>query len=231
VTCLASDELTQPSVLLVGVGSPNLLSKLGSHGLRVSCTDLRDLTPSRLDALCPDLIAYFQREGVEIVSTVQRQRLDGVAAGICVISSTASSADRIAILDAGADDHVVMPCTVPELAARFRAVLRRVRWAPVEDLAFPALTISLTGRTVHSNGQWVDVSRQEFNVLVVLAKEVGRVVSREDLLRTIWALPVSMAARSNVLNVCISSLRGKLEATGARRMIHTVRGIGYVFRA
>ena len=231
MTCLASDELTQPSVLLVGLGSPNLLSKLGSHGLRVSCTDLRDLTPGRLDALRPDLIAYFQREGVEIVSTVQRQRLDGVGAGICVISGTASTADRIAILDAGADDHVVMPCTVPELAARFRAVLRRVRWAPIEDLAFPALTISLTGRTVYSNGQSVDVSRQEFNVLVVLAKEVGRVVSREDLLRTIWAVPVSVAARSNVLNVCISSLRGKLEATGAGRMIHTVRGIGYVFRA
>lgn len=71
----------------------------------------------------------------------------------------------------------VMPCTVPELAARFRAVLRRVRWAPIEDLVFPSLTISVTGRTVYSNGQWVDVSRQEFNVLVVLAKEVGRVVS------------------------------------------------------
>ncbi|WP_371112973.1 winged helix-turn-helix domain-containing protein [Rhodococcus sp. JVH1] len=123
-----------------------------------------------------------------------------------------------------------MPCTVPELAARFRAVLRRVRWAPIEDLVFPSLTISVTGRTVYSNGQWVDVSRQEFNVLVVLAKEVGRIVSREDLLRTIWAVPVSVAARSNVLTVCISSLRGKLEATSAGRMIHTVRGIGYVFR-
>ncbi|MFD6065246.1 response regulator transcription factor [Rhodococcus wratislaviensis] len=230
MTCLETDERTQPSVLLVGLGSPNLLSKLGAHGLRVSCTDLRDLTPGRLDALSPDLIAYFQREGVEIVSTVQRQRLDGVGAGICVISSTASSADRIAILDAGADDHVVMPCTVPELAARFRAVLRRVRWAPIEDLVFPELTISITGRTVHANGRWVDVSRQEFSVLVVLAKNVGCVVRREDLLRTVWALPVSMAARSNVLNVCISSLRGKLEATGAGRMIHTVRGIGYVFR-
>ena len=230
MTCLAPDELTQPSVLLVGLGSPNLLSKLDAHGLRVSCADRRDLTPGRLDALRPDLIAYFQREGVEIVSTVQRQRLDGVEAGICVISSTASSADRIAILDAGADDHVVMPCAVPELAARFRAVLRRVRWAPIDDLTFPELSISLTGRTVHANGQWVDVSRQEFSVLVVLAKNVGCVVRREDLLRTVWALPVSMAARSNVLNVCISSLRGKLEATGAGRMIHTARGIGYVFR-
>ncbi|MFF2113887.1 response regulator transcription factor [Rhodococcus koreensis] len=231
MTCLASDELTQPSVLLVGLGSPTLLSKLGTHGLRVSTTDQGDLTPSRLNELRPDLIAYFQREGAKIASTVQRQRLDGVGAGICVISSTASSADRIAILDAGADDHVVMPCTVPELAARFRAVLRRARWTPIEDLVFPAMTISLTGRTVYSHGQWVEVSRQEFDVLVVLAKEAGRVVSREDLLRTVWAVPVSMAARSNVLNVCLSSLRGKLEATGAGRMIHTVRGIGYVFRA
>ncbi|MFE7416325.1 response regulator transcription factor [Rhodococcus sp. NPDC057529] len=231
MTCLASDELTQPSVLLVGLGSPTLLSKLGAHGLRVSCTDRRDLTPGRLDALRPDLIAYFQREGDEITSMVQRQRLDGIGAGICVISSTASSADRIAILDAGADDHVVMPCTVPELAARFRAVLRRVRWTPIEDLVFPAMTISLIGRTVYSHGHWVEVSRQEFDVLVVLANKAGRVVSREDLLRTIWAVPASMAARSNVLNVCISSLRGKLEATGAARMIHTVRGIGYVFRA
>ncbi|MGW4334691.1 response regulator transcription factor [Rhodococcus koreensis] len=231
MTCLASDELTQPSVLLVGLGSSTLLSKLGAHGLRVSTTDRGDLTPSRLNALHPDLIAYFQRDGAKIASTVQRQRLDGIVAGICVVSSTASSADRIAILDAGADDHVVMPCTVPELAARFRAVLRRVRWAPIDDLIFPELTISLTARTVHANGQCVDVSRQEFGLLVVLAKNVERVVSREDLLHTVWAIPASMATRSNVLNVCISSLRNKLEATGAGRTIHTVRGIGYVFRA
>ena len=170
MTCPSLDELTQPSVLLVGLRSPRLLGKLGTYNLRVFSTDLGDLTPRKLAALRPDLIAYFQPEGVAIASAVQRQRLNGVGAGILVISSAASSADRIAILDAGADDHVVMPCSIPELAARFRAILRRVRWAPIDDLVLPTLSLSLAGRTVHANGQRVDLSRQEFNVLAVLAK-------------------------------------------------------------
>jgi DNA-binding response OmpR family regulator len=142
-----------------------------------------------------------------------------------MLTARGDDIDRIIGLELGADDYVPKPCTPRELAARLRAILRRVqpRAEPGEALAAGALTLWPARRRVEWHGQPVELTSTQFNVLEVLLRNAGRVVSKKELCEQALGRPLARFDRS--VDVHVSSIRQKL-GEGAR-LIHTVRGAGY----
>ena len=167
-----------------------------------------------------------------------RLRSDGVRTPILILSARDEVEDRVAGLQAGADDYLVKPFAVEELVARLRALLRRAGDAadgPANGgAARPApiivgdLTVDPAARLVRRAGRGVELTRREFELLEVFALNPGIVLSRERLLELVWGY--DWAADGNVVDVFVSYLRRKLEAGGESRIIHTVRGVGFVLR-
>ncbi|MEK9637224.1 MAG: response regulator transcription factor, partial [Acidimicrobiaceae bacterium] len=137
--------------------------------------------------------------------------------------------DRVAGLDAGADDYVVKPFALDELLARLRARLRSSAPDDVDLLVLDDLRIDLAGRSVTRQGRVLDLSRTEFDLLEVLVRNAGVVLSRDQLYDAVW--DGALETDSKTLDVYVGYLRKKLEADGATRLLHTVRGMGYVARA
>lgn len=180
-----------------------------------------------------------------IVLDMQMPRLSGLgvitalrAAGndvpICVLSAHSAPDDRIMGLQAGADDYLVKPFVFDELTARLHALLRRHRVtrpepARAEPLTVGSLHIDLAGRRVRRAGRELDLTRREYELLTVLATRHDVVQSREQLLATVWGY--TFDTDTNVVDVFVGYLRRKLDAAGEPRLIHTIRGVGYVLRA
>ncbi|HZH05619.1 MAG TPA: response regulator transcription factor, partial [Lautropia sp.] len=139
--------------------------------------------------------------------------------------------DRVAGLDAGADDYLVKPFSFDELLARVRAQLRRIAAsAPFasELLRYADLSVDLGGRVVRRGGRDVSVTAREFDLLVLLLRHSGQVLTRQTIRDRVWG--PDFYGDDNVLEVFISTLRRALEAGGEPRLIQTVRGVGYVLR-
>ena len=141
--------------------------------------------------------------------------------------------DRVLGLDAGADDYLPKPFALEELLARIRALLRRARTAtptsrPTSRSRFADLTIDPATRTVRRGERAITLTRTEFELLWVLMQRPRRVLSRELILDEVWGYDFPTSANS--LEVYVGYLRRKTEAEGEPRLIHTVRGVGYVLR-
>ncbi|WP_269811984.1 response regulator transcription factor [Nocardia acididurans] len=149
---------------------------------------------------------------------------------ICTVGPAESAEHAVEMLEAGADDHVLRPVTMPELAVRLKALVRRVENGARSGslLRVGELEINVPGRRVAYAGVEITLTRTEFDLLVLLARAVGVVVTRERLLEQVWGYDLKTG--SSVLDVFICYLRRKLEADGRPRMLHTVRGVGYVLR-
>ncbi|NDH84480.1 MAG: DNA-binding response regulator, partial [Acidimicrobiia bacterium] len=137
--------------------------------------------------------------------------------------------DRVAGLDAGADDYVVKPFALDELLARLRARLRSAAPDDVDLLVLDDLRIDRAGRSATREGRVLDLSRTEFDLLEVLVRNAGVVLSRDQLYDAVW--DGALETDSKTLDVYVGYLRKKLEVDGATRLLHTVRGMGYVARA
>jgi two-component system response regulator MprA len=131
-------------------------------------------------------------------------------------------------LDAGADDYLVKPFAFDELLARIRALLRRRAAAEEEVLQFADLTLRPATREVTRGGRPIDLTAREFDILETFMRHPRQVLTREQLYERIWGYDFS--GESNIIEVYIRYLRAKLEANGEPRLIHTVRGVGYVLR-
>ena len=162
-----------------------------------------------------------------------RLRADGVRTPILILSARDEVADRVAGLQAGADDYLVKPFAVEELVARLHALLRRGGEEPGVDpsahVAVGDLTIDPAARSARRGDRELDLTRREFDLLEALARNAGIVMSRERLLELVWGY--DWETDGNVVDVFVSYLRRKLEAGGEPRILKTVRGVGFTVRA
>jgi two-component system, OmpR family, response regulator PrrA len=170
-------------------------------------------------------------DGVAVVSALRAMDHD---VPVCVLSARDTVDDRVVGLEAGADDYMVKPFALAELVARLKALLRRgAKAAPVapelgEVLAVGPLRVDLARRTVHVGERAVDLTKREYELLVVLARNAEVVLTRERLLELVWGY--DFATDTNVVDVFVGYVRRKLEADGTPRLVHTVRGVGFVLR-
>ncbi|MFD6398037.1 response regulator transcription factor [Nocardia sp. NPDC060249] len=151
---------------------------------------------------------------------------------ICVLSARASVDDRIAGLESGADDYLVKPFELAELVARIKALLRRRTDAP-EPVAPGALTVGpllvdVAGYRALLHGREIELTKREFELLSTLARNAGVVLTRERLLELVWGY--DFIADTNVVDVFVGYLRRKLEIDDTPRILHTIRGVGFVLR-
>ncbi|GAA4489218.1 two-component system response regulator PrrA [Rhodococcus olei] len=169
-------------------------------------------------------------------SVVTALRAMGNDIPICVLSARSSVDDRVAGLEAGADDYLVKPFVLAELVARIKAMLRRRAVATPPPAAGTAqggitvgrLTVDVPGRRALLDGYEIELTKREFELLATLARNQGVVLTRERLLELVWGY--DFVADTNVVDVFVGYLRRKLEAHGHPRILQTVRGVGFVLR-
>lgn len=160
-----------------------------------------------------------------------RLRAGGARTPILILSARDEVEDRVAGLQAGADDYLVKPFAVEELVARLHALLRRAGENgadgadPGAAIEVADLVVDPAARSVRRGAREVELTRREFDLLETLARNAGVVLSRERLLELVWGY--DWAADGNVVDVFVSYLRRKLEAGGEPRLVHTVRGVGF----
>ncbi|WP_328915140.1 MULTISPECIES: response regulator transcription factor [unclassified Streptomyces] len=171
------------------------------------------------------------------LTTARRLRATGVMTPILMLTARDTVGDRVTGLDAGADDYLVKPFELDELLARLRALLRRSHYASHpgqgEDthhtLAFADLRMDTTTREVTRAGRPVELTRTEYTLLELFLAHPRQVLTREQILKSVWGFDFEPS--SNSLDVYVMYLRRKTEAGGMPRVVHTVRGVGYVLRA
>lgn len=146
---------------------------------------------------------------------------------IIILTAKDGIQDKVEGLDSGADDYLIKPFSIEELLARVRAHLRRVTPAVTGEVRVADLVMNLDGREIFRGGRRVELSAKEFELLELLARNPGKVFSRFEIEEKVWP---EYTGGSNVVDVYIGYLRRKLEEGGERRLIHTVRGVGYVLR-
>ena len=191
----------------------------GEDGLAAAAQGRPDLV--LLDLMLPDM------DGRDVCRAL---RSDGPVP-IIMLTAKGLETDRVVGLELGADDYVVKPFSVAELAARIRAVLRRVGERD-EAVSSQIGDVEVDARswTARKGGERLDLTRREFELLRVLVEKAGQVVTREQLMREVW--DTSWLGATKTLDVHVSTLRRKLgDDPAASRYIHTVRGVGFRFAA
>ncbi len=176
-----------------------------------------------LDLLIVDL-GLPKLSGTELV---KKLRAEGKTLPILILTARGSWQDKVAGLEAGADDYLVKPFEYPELAARVKALLRRSMKAATDVLAFGPISIDVSAQAVKLNGEPLDLTAFEFRLLEFLVRERARVVSKQELADYLY--PHDEDRDSNVLEVLIGRLRRKLDPDGTLTPIETLRGRGYRF--
>ncbi|MEB3360315.1 MAG: response regulator transcription factor [Synechococcales bacterium] len=203
--------------------------ELGYEGYTVSVANdgLTGLTTIR-DAN-PDLVILdWLMPGMTGVEVCRRLRQTGVKVPVILLTAKDEVSDRVAGLDAGADDYLVKPFSIEELLARIRAHLRRTQEDETEILRFDNLSLNRQTREVYRGDRLIELTAKEFDLLEYLISYPRQVITRDRILEEVWGY--DFMGDSNIIEVYIRYLRLKLEAEGEKRLIQTVRGVGYVLR-
>ncbi|MBT2510869.1 MULTISPECIES: response regulator transcription factor [Streptomyces] len=186
----------------------------------------------------PDLIVLdIQMPRMDGLTAARRIRSSGDTIPILMLTARDTVGDRVTGLDAGADDYLVKPFELDELFARIRALLRRSSYAatgpggeepPGHILSFADLRMDLATREVTRGSRRVELTRTEFTLLEMFLAHPRQVLTREQILKAVWGFDFEPS--SNSLDVYVMYLRRKTEGGGEPRLVHTVRGVGYVLR-
>jgi two-component system response regulator MprA len=163
-------------------------------------------------------------DGLEVC---RRMRQAGDSTPVLMLTARDAIDDRVEGLDAGADDYLVKPFALRELRARLRALLRRVDRS-TETLRYADLALDPVAHEVHRGPRLVDLSRTEFTLLELFMRHPRQVLTRTQIFESVWGY--DLGATSNALGVYIGYLRRKTEQAGEPRLLHTVRGVGYILR-
>ena len=171
-----------------------------------------------LDVMMPHL------DGFEVCRTVRRESV----VPILMLTARDEAADKVTGLDCGADDYVVKPFAADELMARVRALLRRAHPRQVEVLRFQDIEVVPSEREARRNGELLDLTPREYDLLELFLRHPRQVLSRERILQDVWGF--DYLGDSNLVDVRIKYLRDKLESGSRPRLIQTIRGAGYALR-
>ncbi len=195
------------------------LAHTGEEGFFLFSSQTFDLVI--LDVMLPG------RDGFEVLETIRKT---GSQIPVLLLTARDSGADRVAGLDTGADDYLVKPFAFPELLARVRALLRRGRLEAPARLKVADLEMDVAKRTATRSEHALDLTAREFDLLEYLMRNQARVVSREMIVRDVWKEGPRHTPLDNVIDVNIARLRRKLDDPFQAKLLHTVRGVGFVLK-
>jgi two-component system response regulator MprA len=186
-------------------------------------------TLDAIEASSPDLVVLdVMMPQIDGLTVCRRIRAGGNRVPVLILTARREIGDRVAGLDAGADDYLPKPFHSDELLARIRALLRRNAPASSDELRVADLTLDPARRTAVRGGVALDLTKTEFDLLELLMRNPGLVLTREVIYDRIWGYDFETSSRS--LDVYVGYLRRKLEADGRSRLVHTLRGVGYALR-
>jgi DNA-binding response OmpR family regulator len=196
-----------------------LVAPTGDEGFARANAEVFDLIV--LDLMLPG------RSGLDILQTLRQRNIE---TPVLILTARDGLDDRVRGLDLGADDYLVKPFALPELLARIRALLRRGRPSDVFRLKAADLELDLVTRRAVRGNRLLELTNREFELLEYLLRHQGHHVSREMLVREVWKEPRRAKPLDNVIDVQMTRLRKKVDTDGGERLIHTVRGVGFVLR-
>lgn len=182
------------------------------------------ITTEKFDLILLDLMLPG-RDGLQILTSVRKS---GVETPVLLLTARDTLEDRVAGLNSGADDYLVKPFAFAELLARIRALLRRGRTADALRLGVADLNMDLVTRKVSRGGRTVELTAREFELLEYLLRHEGQVVLRDMLAREVWKETARGTPLNNVIDVHIARLRRKIDIDPGVKLIHTVRGVGFM---
>jgi DNA-binding response OmpR family regulator len=204
---------------LEGNGYEVALADSGENGIRQLRNAAFDLV--LLDVMLP------RQGGLETLREIRRS---GYRTPVLILTSRGSVDDRVRGLDAGADDYLVKPFAFPELLARVRALHRRAHSMSTSVLQLADLRMDVSGRVATRGSATLDLTAREFDLLEYLLLNHGSVVSREMVARDVWKTTVRYTSLDNVIDVHIARIRKKIDDPFHVKLLHTVRGLGFVLR-
>jgi two-component system, OmpR family, copper resistance phosphate regulon response regulator CusR len=219
---IVEDEEKMAKALRTGLEADQFsvsVARTGEDGFFLASTETYDLVI--LDLMLP------RRDGMEVLAALRQKN---VSVPVLILTSKDAVKDRVRGLDAGADDYMVKPFAFSELLARIRALLRRGKPESGDKLRLADLEMYTSGRVVSRDGKELQLTAREFDLLEYLLRQQGRVVSREMLARDVWQETSRYTPLDNVIDVHVAHLRRKLDEPFKKKLLHTVRGVGFVLR-
>src|ERR1700741_669868 len=199
------------------------------HGYEVALASDGDTALTAVDSRTPDAVVLdIMMPGLDGLDVTRRLRREGNRVPILLLTARDAVGDRVEGLDAGADDYLPKPFALEELLARLRALLRRADAAPAELLRFADLTFDLGSMEARRGGRRFELTTTEAHLLELFMRNPRQVLPRSLIYERVWGYDFSHS--SNALDVYVGYLRRKTEAEDEARLIHPVRGTGYVLR-
>jgi two-component system, OmpR family, copper resistance phosphate regulon response regulator CusR len=217
---IIEDDLKTANAICVGLQAEGFEAATAPTGER----GLQQLDAAPVDAIVLDWMLPGQ-EGIEIVQSL---RARGARTPVLLLTARDAIEDRVLGLDSGADDYLVKPFAFAELLARLRVMLRRAGEREPQKLQIADLLLDLEGRRAARGSRPVPLTPKEFELLAYLARHRGQIVSRQMLARDVWRELRRATPLDNVIDVHVAHLRKKIDEGHAVKLLHTVRGVGFL---
>ena len=215
---VAEDERKVASFIRQGLAEEGHAVQIAADG--AAALDLLQ-DDAQYDLIVLDLMLP-KRDGFDVLKTL---RARGIETPVLMLTARDAVADRVAGLDLGADDYLTKPFAFEELLARVRALLRRHAGRRAAPLALADLTLDPATRAVSRAGRRIELTAREYALLEYFLRNAGRVLTRPMIAQHVWGLDFD--PESNIIDVYVGYLRRKIDGEGERRLVHTVRGVGY----